>query len=126
MSTDYNYDEQGQFFPYFILTITGMIIVPLTYATLKPKKELENTGSRIRSDFKPADADLIEGQKKRQKRRERKLKRMLFSAGGWLLMAYMVYLIIVTARTVTKIWDPYDILGVSRVCSTYTSPLTHC
>jgi translocation protein SEC63 len=123
MSTDYNYDEQGQFFPYFILTITGMIIVPLTYTTLKPKKELENTGSRIRSAFKPADADLIEGQKKRQKRRERKLKRMLFSAGGWMLMAYMVYLIIVTARTITKIWDPYDILGVSRVCSSCSAPL---
>jgi translocation protein SEC63 len=126
MSTDYNYDEQGQFFPYFILTITGMIIVPLTYATLKPKKELENTGSRIRSTFKPVDADLIEGQKKRQKRRERKLKRMLFSAGGWMLMAYMVYLIIVTARTITKIWDPYDILGVARVCSSCTSTLAVC
>lgn len=30
-------------------------------------------------------------------------------------MAYMVYLIVVTARTTTKLWDPYDILGVSRV-----------
>ncbi len=30
-------------------------------------------------------------------------------------MAYMAYLIVVTARTATKIWDPYDILGVSRV-----------
>lgn len=30
-------------------------------------------------------------------------------------MAWMIYLIIVTARTVPKIWDPYDILGISRV-----------
>lgn len=30
-------------------------------------------------------------------------------------MAYMVYLIIVTARTIPKIWDPYDVLGVARV-----------
>ena len=30
-------------------------------------------------------------------------------------MALMVYLIIVTATTVPKIWDPYDILGISRV-----------
>lgn len=29
-------------------------------------------------------------------------------------MAYMIYLIIVTARVTPKIWDPYDILGVSR------------
>ena len=35
--------------------------------------------------------------------------------GGWSLNALMLYLIWVTARTVTKIWDPYEILGVSRV-----------
>lgn len=29
----------------------------------------------------------------------------------------MVYLILVTARTVPKIWDPYDVLGVSRSAS---------
>lgn len=30
-------------------------------------------------------------------------------------MAWMVYLIAVTARTAVKVYDPYDILGVSRV-----------
>lgn len=30
-------------------------------------------------------------------------------------MAWMIYLIVVTARTVTKAYDPYDILGVARV-----------
>jgi translocation protein SEC63 len=35
---------------------------------------------------------------------------------GYAFMAYMVYLIAVTQRTVPKLWDPYDILGVSRVC----------
>lgn len=33
-------------------------------------------------------------------------------------MAWMVYLIVVTARTVVKAYDPYDILGVSRVSCT--------
>jgi hypothetical protein len=40
---------------------------------------------------------------------------MMFSIGGWVVIAFMIYLIIVTARTVTKIWDPYDVLGVSMV-----------
>jgi preprotein translocase subunit Sec63 len=35
---------------------------------------------------------------------------------GWLVMGWMVYLMAVTARTIPKIWDPYDILGISRVC----------
>lgn len=43
------------------------------------------------------------------------MKRFVFSVGGWLLMAWMVYLMIVTVRTVPKIWDPYNVLGVSRV-----------
>lgn len=55
MSTDYNYDEQvpgpaslennevltkdqGQFFPYFILTISALVTLPLSYSLLKPDK----------------------------------------------------------------------------------------
>lgn len=30
-------------------------------------------------------------------------------------MAWMVYLIMVTSRTITKAYDPYEILGISRV-----------
>jgi translocation protein SEC63 len=112
--TDYTYDEQGQFFPYFIITLTSFVTIPVTYSWLKPSKELENTATRINSDFKPQHADLIEGQRKKQKRRERRLKRMLFSVIGWALIAYMAYLMAVTARTAPKIWDPYDVLGVSR------------
>jgi translocation protein SEC63 len=77
--------------------------------------ELENTATRIPSEFTPEHADLIEKQRKKQKRRERRLKRAVVSIGGWTMIAAMIYLIIVTARTVPKIWDPYDVLGVSRV-----------
>jgi len=61
MSRDYNYDNevldtpllcleweweltiscgiyQGQFFPYFILTMLGLILAPLTYSTFAPSK----------------------------------------------------------------------------------------
>ena len=77
--------------------------------------ELENTGTTIESNFAPEHADLIQGQRKKQKRAERRTKRGLLMLGGWSLNALMIYLIWVTARTVTKIWDPYDVLGVSRV-----------
>ncbi|MCJ1361906.1 secretory subunit [Acarospora aff. strigata] len=114
MSTDYNYDEQGQFFPYFILTVTGLVTLPLTYSLLTPSEDLENTAPRIESDFKPKHADLIEGQKRKQRRRERRLKRITTVVLGYLLMGWMIYLIMVTARTIPKIWDPYNILGLSR------------
>lgn len=117
MSTDYNYDEQGQFFPYFVLTVTALFTIPTTYSALKSSKELENTGSRIPSDFTPEHEDLISRSRRKQKRRERKLKRMLLSLLGWCVMAYMVYLMATITRITPKVWDPYDILGISRSSS---------
>ncbi|KAL4871273.1 hypothetical protein BDV12DRAFT_33322 [Aspergillus spectabilis] len=114
MSTDYTYDEQGQFFPFFVLTLTGLVTLPLTYNLLKPPKELENTAPRIRSDFKPEHEGLIEAQKRKRLRKERRIKRIVTVILGYGIMAYMAYLIVVTARSTPKIWDPYDILGVSR------------
>ncbi|MCJ1475504.1 secretory subunit [Lambiella insularis] len=112
MSTDYNYDEQGQFFPFFILTITDKA----EHASNKCL-ELENTAPRIKSDFKPTDEDLIQGQKNKQWRKERRLKRIITVALGYLVMGWMIYLIMVTARTIPKLWDPYNILGISRSAS---------
>lgn len=73
---------------------------------------LENNAPRIQTDFKPQHADLIDGHKAKQKRRERKTKRMITAAIGWTVMAYMIYLMSVTARTQPKIWNPYEILDV--------------
>ncbi|KAI4158431.1 MAG: hypothetical protein LQ342_007429 [Letrouitia transgressa] len=125
MSTDYTYDEQaslsgelsGQFFPYFILTISALVTFPLTYSLLKPTKELENTAPRIKSDFKPQHENLIQGQKRKQWRRERRLKRIITVVVGYLTIALMMYLISVTKATVPKIWDPYDILELPRSAS---------
>ncbi|KZF24123.1 molecular chaperone [Xylona heveae TC161] len=117
MSTDYNYDEQGQFFPFFVLTISGLVTLPLTYSLLKPNKGLENTAPRISSDFKSKNADVVEGQKRKHRRQERKVKRFFTVLLGYAVMGWMIYLIIVTARVTPKIWDPYDILQISRSAS---------
>ncbi|KAF6218076.1 hypothetical protein HO133_006488 [Letharia lupina] len=117
MSTDYNYDEQGQFFPYFILTISALVTLPLSYSLLKPDKDIEDTAPRIKSNFKPADDALIQGQKRKQWRRERRLKRITTVAMGYLTMAWMMYLIMITKTTAPKIWDPYSILDISRSSS---------
>jgi hypothetical protein len=38
-------------------------------------------------------------------------------------MAFMAYLIYVTARTIPKIWNPYDILGISDVWNSILAEL---
>lgn len=114
MSSEYNYDDQGQFFPFFMLTMVGLVTIPLTYNVLKASTDLEQTAARIQSDFKPKDSDLIEAQRKKRKRKNRKTKRIITVLLGYSFMAYMGYLIMTTQRTAPKLWDPYDILGVSR------------
>ena len=116
-SSDYSYDAEGQFFPFFMLTMVGLVTVPLTYNVLKPSTELEQTAAHIESDFKPKDEDLIQAQKKRQRRKERKLKRIVAVIFGWISMAYLAYLVYNSEQTRIKLWDPYDILGVSRSLS---------
>jgi translocation protein SEC63 len=117
---------QGQFFPYFIITVVGIVTIPLTYNVLKPSSEPGATAPRIKTDFKPEHADLIDAQRKAQKRRERKLKRIITVILGWAVMGLMAYLITVTARLIPKIWNPYDILGISDVCYSRSGLRRNC
>lgn len=114
-STDYNYDAESQFYPFFVATVAGIITIPLTYSAFKPSKEAVNTAPRIHSDFRPDEADVIEKQRRKQKRAERKLKRMIASFAGWAVIAVMIYLMFNTSRTAPKVWDPYEVLGLSHV-----------
>ncbi|KAK5952508.1 secretory subunit [Knufia fluminis] len=116
-SSGYSYDEESTHAPFFILTLAGIFAVPITYSIFKKTEDLENTGTRIESDYKPKDEDIIQAQRRKQKRKERKTKRIISACVLWGVIAYMVYLIAVTTRTVPQIWDPYDVLGVSRSAS---------
>ncbi|CAD6499378.1 BgTH12-03494 [Blumeria graminis f. sp. triticale] len=115
--TDYSYDDECQFFPFFFLTMAGIITIPLTYSLLKPSTNPRAIAPKITSEFRPDQADIIDSLLKAQKRRELKLKRICTVVIGWFTMFAMTYLIMVTARSVTKIWNPYDILGISESAS---------
>ncbi len=114
MSSDYSYDEQGQFYPFFIFTLSLFITVPLTYSLIAPASDAQALAPRIQTDFKPENSDLIKSQRNVQKRQQRRLKRFLVVLLGWAVIAGMLYLIFTTQRSVTKIWNPYDILGISE------------
>lgn len=114
MSNEYNYDADAQFFPFFVITVTALITVPLTYSLLRSPTDtsiLAKAG-HIESSYQPDHADIILTTRAKQKRKELKLKRILTALTGWLLMAYMAYLVITTTRLQPKIWNPYEILGV--------------
>ncbi|RKF77699.1 Translocation protein sec63 [Golovinomyces cichoracearum] len=112
--TDYSYDDEGQFFPFFFLTVTAIITIPLTYSLLKPSSEDAAKKPKLKTDFVPKHAELIDDLRNVQKRRELKIKRICTVIIGWIAILGMVYLILITSRTVSKIWNPYDILKISE------------
>ncbi|KJZ72963.1 hypothetical protein HIM_07726 [Hirsutella minnesotensis 3608] len=117
MSSDYSYDDQAQFFPYFILTLTGIVTIPLTYNVLRPSSDDEKLAPRIQTSYQIKDAAIVGSLRSVQKRKQRKIKRTMAALVGWGLMAFMVYLIVVTEPLVAKIWNPYDILGISEAAT---------
>ena len=111
----------------------GLILVPLTYSTFAPSKRmhsLENAQDQtlthieslssksplVKTGYRPPNAQLIDAARKRQAKRERRLKRLVTVVLGWSLFGYMVYLIATTKPGISKLWDPYEILGLSTVC----------
>lgn len=117
MSSSYSYDTESTHAPFFIITLASIFAIPITYSIFKASPDLENTGTRIESDYKPQDEDIIQAQRRKQKRKERKTKRIVSACVLWAVIIYMLYVISVTQRTIPQIWDPYDILGVSRSAS---------
>ncbi|OAR00396.1 hypothetical protein LLEC1_01349 [Akanthomyces lecanii] len=113
MSSDYSYDNEAQFFPFFILTLSGLVTLPLTYSLLRSNSDSGNQAQAIKTDYKQKHADVVDALRAKQKRKQRRIKRAVIALGGWALMGAMAYLIMTTTPVVNKIWNPYDILGIS-------------
>lgn len=119
MSNEYNYDADAQFFPFFVLTVTSLVTLPLTYSLLRAPADASKLAKagHIDSSFRPENADIIDTQRAKQRRKERRFKRTLIAGAGWLVMAYMGYLMYITVRTAPQIWNPYEILEVAMSAS---------
>ncbi|PSR94224.1 translocation protein sec63 [Coniella lustricola] len=116
MSSDYTYDAEGNLWPFFAFTVTSIATLPLTYVLTKswfsdPSKQFP----RIQSDYKPKHADIINAQRAKHSKQSRRPVLTLFVLIGWAIMVYTAYLIYYVEVPVEKrIWNPYDILGISE------------
>lgn len=95
--------------------MTGLVTLPITYTLLRPSSDDDQLAPRIKTQHKVPHADVVESLRSAQKRKQRRTKRAIVAVAGWAVMAGMVYLIMTTAPTVLKLWNPYDILGISDV-----------
>ncbi|KAJ9152075.1 Translocation protein sec63 [Pleurostoma richardsiae] len=114
MSSEYAYDENGQLWPFFVFTLTTIVTLPLTYVLLNGGRDPAKLFPRIKSDYRPKHGDLVDAQRSAEKRTHRRLRLTAFVLFGWAVMAYMMYLIHYTEAPTQKIWNPYDILGISE------------
>lgn len=72
MSNEYNYDADAQFYPFYVITVSAFVALPLTYSLLRTPSDTTSQAKagHITSSFKPDDADIIAGQRSKQKRKE--------------------------------------------------------
>ncbi|KAI5818681.1 Sec63 Brl domain-containing protein [Pyronema omphalodes] len=114
MSTDYSYDDKGQFFPYFVATILGLILVPLSYSTFAPSQQLRASNKPLITspDYDPPRYEKVEAARRRQAKKERRLKRFTALVFGWAALGYVCYLISISTNPEGNVWDPYTILGI--------------
>lgn len=117
MSSDYSYDENGSLWPFFAFTVTAITTVPATYFLLKGSiNDPSKLFPRVQTDYKPKHADLVAAQRAKDRRQSRRVGLTVFVLLGWAVMAYTLYLIhFVETPAVQRVWNPYDILGISEV-----------
>lgn len=71
--------------------------------------------TRIQTDYKPKHGDLAQAQRSKDRRQGRRWGLLIAVIAGWAIMAYTAYLIHYVEIPVEKrIWNPYDILGISE------------
>jgi translocation protein SEC63 len=114
MSTDYAYDESGHLWPFFVFTLSLIITVPLTFLLVKRSRDPAASLPRIQTTFQHENSDLVAAVRRQEKRKDRKIWLFLAVVAGWAVMGYMLYLIQTTEAPAHKLWNPYDILGLSE------------
>lgn len=103
--------------PFFAFTVTAITTVPATYFLLKGSiNDPSKLFPRVQTDYKPKHADLVAAQRSKDRKQNRRVGLTLFVLLGWAVMAYTLYLIhYVETPAVQRLWNPYDILGISEV-----------
>ena len=112
MGGEYNYDEDGYLWPFFVFTLTLVVTIPLTYVAIKRSRDPAAAFPRVAVDYRHGHSALVDALRTREKRKDRNPWLLLLALGGWAVVAYMVYLIRTTEAPVQQLWNPYDILSL--------------
>lgn len=112
----YNYDENSETWPFFAMTIIGVLVVPSTvvnlYSIFFPEKS--NEAGHVDTDFKAKNhKKLTKVAAKKRMSKVFNLKNMILLI-GWIVL-YVLYLHVSTKEVAPAkaIFDPFEILSIS-------------
>ncbi|EFX00369.1 protein translocation complex component [Grosmannia clavigera kw1407] len=126
MSSSYAYDETGQLWPFFAFTLSTIITVPLSYILVSRVGNPAAAFPRIQTDYRPPQASIIDAERAKYRRKQRRIGLILAVVAGWAVMAYTMYLIsIAEAPEEQRVWNPYDILGIADSATEKTIKRTY-
>ncbi|CAK9437161.1 uncharacterized protein LODBEIA_P15600 [Lodderomyces beijingensis] len=123
--SEYNYDEEGETWPFFVLAILSFILIPMTitYVTRVVSADPDKVNAAIKGSIKENSASInvpnlsnINAYKSKQRSSKIFNKTLLVLIVGWATVVYI-------AKYLTKegdmsgMFDPYTILDVSFTAS---------
>src|ERR1041384_7096349 len=114
--SDYNYDEEGQLWPFFVFLLLLGSAVPLPgLLGSRPRAAKAVTQRPLQYTYQSDNAATVKAEKRSYQRAQRNIGLAITVVLLWAVMAYMLYLIRITPAPENKLWNPYDILGISEV-----------
>ncbi|KAL5612738.1 hypothetical protein BROUX41_004177 [Berkeleyomyces rouxiae] len=115
MSSEYSYDEDLQFFPFFAGAAAAVVAIPLTINLFSSSPDITAKTPHIATDFKAEHHDVIKGLRASQKRKNRKVKTALVAILAWIALGVSIYLVSIRAEPEDiALYNPYDILGLAE------------
>ncbi|KAG6374905.1 translocation protein sec63 [Boletus reticuloceps] len=112
---NYHYDEAGNMAAYFLISILAIVLVPLTLSSVV--RISTSKCLYLATCLGRADHDVVQNAAKQATRAASVLNpkfttRTVMLLVGWLVVALLVYRAR-TTETDSKLYDPYEILGIS-------------
>ncbi|CAI5755945.1 unnamed protein product [Candida verbasci] len=123
MASEYNYDESGETWPFFILAILSLFLIPLTIKYISrilsnenPTLYNESIKGSINLKIDLANKDAIEKFQNKQKSSKIFNKTLILLIIGWSILIYIGKYVTKEAD-LTGLFDPYTILDISFTAS---------
>lgn len=113
----YNYDENGATFNYFLLAMLSILLVPSTYSMLfgGPKKSSSKKGGCDCEGCLKKNVRLVQ---KAKKNTPLVTPRAILFVIGWAAFTFVSYKVATTSLESGGSWDPYEIIGGINMMST--------